>query len=45
MLQPKARVGFHASTQPTKMVKVLIHERWVVLSLNPTYENGEGIDC
>jgi hypothetical protein len=31
-------------TQPTKMVKILIHERWVALSLNPTYKNGEDID-
>ncbi|MFM5899424.1 MAG: hypothetical protein ACKO8W_18395 [Dolichospermum sp.] len=32
-------------TQFTKMVKVLIHERRVTLSLNPIYKNGEGIDC
>jgi hypothetical protein len=31
-------------TQPTKMVKILIHEPWVALSLNPTYKNGEDID-
>jgi len=45
-MKPNTSVGFRCRlTQPTKMVKVLIHERWVALSLNPTYENGQGIDC
>jgi hypothetical protein len=44
-MKPNTSFGLKHETQPTKMVKVLIHERWVALSLNPTYENGEGIDC